>query len=162
MDPGLRFLPGSHRHAIPLESSPDIPELSRLAKENSGEACLGTGSSPSLSRKTKNIYTAGAPTPTSPPEFVRPRLIGGTSEGACVFEHGLVRPGQTENTVAFPWRQGWEKVLEEAGRGWGMCPATGVGVQCIHGSGQPCSGSARSLSTPHLQTLVQSNTPRSG
>lgn len=43
-------------------------------------------------------------------------------------------------------------MLEDAGRGWRMCPATGVGVQCIHGSGHPCSGFARSLSTPPAHT----------
>lgn len=74
-----------------MESSPTFPSLS-LAKENCGQACLGTDSSLRLSRKTENIYTAG-PGTRFPPEPVRvllvPRLgVGGASEGACVPQLG--------------------------------------------------------------------------
>lgn len=121
---GSAFSLRSHRQPSHLESSPDIPELGCLAKENSSEACLGTDSTPSLSRKTKNIYTAGATTPASLKSLSglgQLGRLGGTSEGACVPEHS--QAWLARQKTLWPSLRGREKVLENKScsglGGWG-------------------------------------------
>lgn len=120
---GSAFRPRSHQQPSHLESSPDIPEPGRLAKENSSEACLGTHSTPSLSRKTKNIYTAGAATPVS--LGVCQGSDGSANWGAplkgpvCL---SMARPGQPDRKHCGHPQEVGEKALENTSRsgpgGW--------------------------------------------
>lgn len=92
-----------------MESSPTFPSLS-LAKENFGQACLGTDSSLRLSRKTENIYTAG-PGTRFPPEPVRALLV--PRLGWEVLLKGPVFPSLA--------RHGWpDRKHEERPEGWSL------------------------------------------
>lgn len=137
---GSAFSPRSHQQPSHLESSPDIPELGCLAKENSSEACLGTDSTPSLSRKTKNIYTAGAATPA----FLR---VCQGSDGSADWGAPLkgpvflsmARPGRPDRKHRGHPREAGEKALENRN-----CSGPGAGVR-----------STRLLLAPTLTTSAQ-------